>query len=126
MTRIVSSTKYDTILSTLSQAHDCLLCSNGSRAVPAGQVPPGGPDRAAPRGEPVRTAKDLHVEVILANGAHNALYSLAVDGPACEVAEATENGKGVDEVPECVEGQMRCLVDVKALEGSQAGCARRE
>ena len=115
--------------STLSQAYDCLLRSDGSRAVtaPAGKVPSGGgPDRAAPRGEPVRPAEDLHVKVILANGAHNALDSLAVDGPTGEVAEATEHREGVDEVPERVEGQMRRLVDVEALQGSQAGGARRE
>ena len=112
-----------------SQAHDCLLRGDGSRAIPdpAGKVPPdGGPDGAAPRGKPMRAAEDLDVEIVFPDGAHDALDSLAVDGPAREVAEAGEHREGVDEVSEGVEGQVRRLVDVEALQGAQAGGARRE
>lgn len=85
-----------------------------------------GPCRAAPWGEPVRAAEDLHLEVVLADGPHDTLYPLAVDGPSGEVAEATEHGEGVHDEAKGVEGQMRRLVDVEALEGGQAGGARRE
>ena len=74
----------------------------------------------------MRAAEDLHVEVVLADGAHDTLNPLAVDGPSGEVAEAAEHGEGVHDEAKGVEGQMRRLVDVEALEGGQAGGARRE